>query len=174
MVDITSMSSGCPASANIPINTQYQFFEDKPDLIMIRRTFGFGDVPYPHDVRPFIPRLYPWNGFTQVLHPNAASDALLPDGTCAFGCRLENWNGTWFAIHNPTSGLGMIVQRAPSEYPVALWTDDDGESNTNSSSFLLLHPEGGFTGTVAETEYLCFYDSSTWTPSLTLPTGCQP
>jgi hypothetical protein len=172
-INIASSSSGCAGSTDIPINTQYQFFEDKPDLIMIQRTFEFGDTPYAHDVRPFIPRLYPSDGFTQVLHPNANGDDLVTDTTCDFGCTAESWDGSWFAIHNPITGLGMIVLSEPSAYSIALWLDDDDGSFTNASSVLLLQPAGGFVGTVTETEYLCFYNTS-WTPSLTLPEGCQP
>jgi hypothetical protein len=173
-INIQSTSSGCPGSAGFPINTQYRFFEAQPDLIMIQRAFELGDTSYAHDVRPFIPRLYPSDGFTQVLHPNASGDELVVEGTCDFGCIAESWDGSWFAIHNPATGLGMIVQRVSSSYTSALWLDDDDGSFTNATSFLLLQPDGGFTGTVMETEYLCFYDSATWTPSLTLPDGCQP
>ena len=178
MVDISSISSGCPGSANIPIHTTYQFFSDelRANLIEVQRFFEFGDSYYEHDVRPFIPRLYPLDGFTQVLHPDASGTTLVTQTTegCGYGCLNPDWNGTWFAIHNPDSGLGMIVQHVPSTISAALWLDDDGGSFTNSSSVLLLQPSGGFTGTVTETEYLCFYDSDTWTPSLTLPDGCQP
>lgn len=77
-------------------------------------------------------------------------------------------------MHNPDTGAGMIVRHLPSEQAVALWLDDDGGTDTNATSVLLLQPDGGFTGTVTETEYLCFYDSSIWAPSLSLPAGCQP
>ena len=66
----------------------------------------------------------------------------------------------------------MIVKHNPSSYAASLWVDWDGASNTNSSSVLLKKPVGGFTGEVVETQTFCFYDSSTWTPSLTLPPGC--
>jgi hypothetical protein len=174
-INIESISSGCPGSADIPIQTNYQFFDDEQhaNLIRVERTFEFGETPYAHAVRPFIPRLYPSDGFTQVIHPNADGDALVIDTTCDFGCVAESWNGSWFAIHNPATGLGMIVKHVDTGSPVALWLDDDDGSFTNSSSVLLLQPEGGFTGSVTETEYLCFYDGS-WTPSTTLPEGCQP
>jgi hypothetical protein len=84
---------------------------------------------------------------------------------------VTDWNGTWFAIHNPETGMGMIVYHMPSPYPVALWIDEDGGSYTNSSSVLLLPPQGGFTGTVYENEYLYFYDSSSWVPSIKPPAG---
>ena len=91
---------------------------------------------------------------------------------CEFGCEVTNWDGTWFAVHNPVSGGGMIVRHSFSQYPVALWVDMDGGSATTASSVLLLQPAGGFTGTVVEVESFCLYDSSSWTPSLELPAGC--
>jgi len=175
-ININSKSFGCPGSVNIPVNTRYQFFNNKrrANLIMIRRTFDFGTNSDIHYMRPFITRLYPSDGFTQVLHPDASGRKLMKDTTCDFGCKAATWNGSWFAIHNPATGLGIIVQHRPSSYAVALWLDNDDDSFTNSSSILLLRPSGGFTGTVTETEYLCFYDANLWTPSLTLPLGCQP
>ena len=117
-------------------------------------------------------------GFAQLLHPDSNGENLVvewvTETTCDYGCQLTNWNDTWFAIYDPATGLGMIVQRAPSDYTAGLWMDDDDASFTNSSAFLLLQPAGGFTGSVTETEYLCFFDPNTWTPSLTLPAGCQP
>jgi predicted GH43/DUF377 family glycosyl hydrolase/regulation of enolase protein 1 (concanavalin A-like superfamily) len=174
LIDIGSSSSGCPGSAGIPIHTTYQFPEGKPNLIEVERTFEFGETPYAHDIRPFIPRLYPIVGFSQVIHPNADGTGLVTNVTCGYGCLADEWDGTWFAIHNPGNGLGMIVHRAPSEYSAGLWLDDDSGSYTNASSILLLKPGSGFTGKVTETEHLCFYDSSIWTPSLTLPSECQP
>lgn len=175
-IGIDSISSGCFGSANIPVITDYQFFDSGPvaNRIKVQRQFAFGATPYPHDVRPFIPRLYPQDEFTQVLHPNAAGASLVTETTvgCDFGCTITDWDGTWFAIHNPTTGLGMIVRRGPSAVPAALWVDKDDASFTNSSSVLLLQPPGGFTGDVSETEFLCFYDSSLWAPSTTLPPGC--
>jgi hypothetical protein len=130
--------------------------------------------PFPYDLRAYIPRLYPRDQYSQVIHPNADGTALVPEigNNCEFGCEVTNWNGTWFAVHDPVSGRGMIVRHAFSATPVALWVDMDGGSQTTASGVLLLQPPGGFTGTVAETESLCFYDDSIWKPSLTLPAGC--
>jgi putative spermidine/putrescine transport system substrate-binding protein len=177
-VYINSISSDCPGSASIPVHTEYRAFGGK--RVEVYRVFGFGDDGYAHDVRPFIPRLSLADGYSQVLHPDVDGDTLVIETTdsCDYGCRIDNWNGSWFAIHNPTTGLGMIAQHKPSDYSVALWIDQDGGSNTNASSVLLLQPEGGFKSWVPETEYLCFYDSNVpeggWEPSLTLPDGCQP
>ncbi len=175
-VDVDSTSSGCFGSANVPVTTKYQFWDSgaPANRIKVQRQFAFGPTPYAHDVRPYIPRLYPQDGFTQVLHPNSAGTTLLTETTdgCDFGCLIPDWDGSWFAVHNPATGLGMIVRRGSSSVPAALWVDKDDASFTNSSSMLLLQPAGGFTGTVSETEFLCFYDSTLWTPSTTLPPGC--
>jgi hypothetical protein len=175
-VNVASTSTGCYGSADIPVTTKYQFFDHGPvaNRIKIQRKFDFGSTPYAHDVRPYIPRLYPNDGFTQVLHPDASGTSLVTETTvgCGYGCTVTNWDGSWFAIHDPGTGLGMIVRRAPSAHAVALWLDNDDASFTNSSSVLLLQPSGGFTGKVSETEFLCFYDSSIWTPSTALPPGC--
>jgi hypothetical protein len=174
-VDVASISSGCFGSADVPVTTKYHFFDSGPaaNRIKVQRQFAFGGTPYPHDIRPYIPRLYPRDSFTQVLHPNGTGTSLMTETTvgCDFGCIVTDWDGTWFAIHDPAIGRGMIVKRA-STSPAALWVDQDDASFTNSSSVLLLQPSGGFTGNVTETEFLCFYDSSTWTPSTSLPPGC--
>ncbi|MFZ3210723.1 MAG: Ig-like domain-containing protein, partial [Terriglobales bacterium] len=85
-------------------------------------------------------------------------------------------------MHNPTTLQGVVVKRNPSTDPqgnpivAQLWVDndDDGVTDTNVSSFLLMSPTAGFTGgLVTEVETLCFYNSSIWTPSLTPPAGCS-
>jgi hypothetical protein len=175
-VNVNSISSGCFGSANVPVTTKYQFWDAGvlANRIEVQRQFSFGFTPYTHNIRPYIPRLYPQDEFTQVLHPNSTGSTLLTETTdgCDFGCIVSDWNGRWFAIHNPTTGLGMIVRRRPSPISAALWIDKDEASFTNSSSVLLLQPPRGFRRTVRETEFLCFYDSSLWTPSTTLPRGC--
>jgi hypothetical protein len=174
-VAVQSSSTGCPASAGLDVSTKYQFFDHGPAVnkIKVQRKFSFGSTPFTYNVRPYIPRLYPLDGYTQVLHPDASGTSLLTEDSslCDFGCQVTDWNGDWFAIHNPATGQGMVVRRGSST-PAALWVDQDGASYTNSSSVLLLAPSGGFTGNVSETEFLCFYDSSTWSPSLSTPPGC--
>lgn len=174
-VNVNSISSGCFGSAGVSVTTNYQFYDSGPtaNRIRVQRSFDFGATPYAHDIRPYIPRLYPRDSYTQVLHPNSTGASLVTDTTvgCDFGCINTDWDGSWFAIHDPATGQGMIVKRA-STSPAALWIDQDDSSFTNSSSVLLLQPIGGFTGTVNETAFLCFYNSSIWSPSLSLPAGC--
>jgi hypothetical protein len=174
-VHIDSMSSGCYGSADLPISTKYQFSDSGPtaNRIRVQRKFAFGATPYAHDVRPYIPRLYPRTSYTEVLHPDAPGTSLVTEdpSLCELGCQVTDWDQSWFAIHDPFTGNGEIVRRA-STTPSALWVDQDRASLTNSSSVLLLQPAGGFTGNVTEVEFLCFYNSGIWTPSLTLPPGC--
>lgn len=172
----SASASGCYGALDIPISTTYRFWDHGPaaNRIQVQRKFDFGATPFTLDFRPYIPRLYPLDGYTQVLHPDAAGTTLLTQtpSLCPFGCQVADWNGAWFAMHNPATGQGLIVRHAPSAYAAALWVDEDLASYTNATGVLLVAPAGGFTGTVTEVEFLCFYDSSLWTPSLTLPPGC--
>jgi hypothetical protein len=175
-VSIASAASGCPPqTGGIPVTTKYHLFANGNEVnrILLTRTFSFGTTPFTTDVRPYIPRLYPDWEYRQVIHPDASGTGLVTEDqtACDGGCEVANWNDTWFAVHDPSSGQGMIVRKL-SPYPSALWVDQDGGSATSASSVLLLQPSGGFTGTVTETESLCFYNSDIWTPSLKLPPGC--
>jgi len=177
IVRVDSSSSGCPASLEIPVRTNYRFYDRGPwvNRFRVTRRFSFGRTPLPNNVRAYIPRLYPLSDYTQVLHPDASGASLLTEtsSACPFGCQVNDWNGTWFAIHDPSAGQGIIVRRFPSRrVNVALWVDKDLASNTTSSNVLLLSPPAGFRGNLTEVEYICFYDSSTWSPSLSLPPGC--
>ena len=96
---------------------------------------------------------------------------------CPTGCEITDWNGgneatSWFAIHDSSTGRGIVVKREPSAATAVLWVDWDGGVNSTATSVLLKAPEGGFTGEVTEKQTICFYDATTWSPSLTLPPGC--
>jgi hypothetical protein len=175
-VRIDSAATGCFATSGIPVQTSYRFFANTAGVgrMLVRRRFTFGSTPFVHNFRAYIPRLYPRDEFTDVIHPNAGGSALVTENAadCELGCALTDWNGSWLAIHAPSSGRGLIVRHELSSTPVALWVDLDGGSATTASSVLLLHPPGGFTGTLNEVESLCFYDSTSWTPTLSLPNGC--
>jgi hypothetical protein len=170
-VNIASAANGCaPQTSGIPVATAYQF-PSSGNSFTVQRTFSFGTAPFASDLRPYIPRLFPANQYTNVYYPATNGTlAQANQGSCDLGCELTNWNGSWFAITNWATGHGLIVKRTSPPAAVALWVDQDGGSATSATSVLLLQPPGGFTGTVTEAELLCFYNS--WTPSLTLPAGC--
>ena len=196
-VTINSSSTDCPpSSAGINVETTYSFVNpDDPNTTWfgLQRSFDFTAAAFAHDFRPYMPRLSLNAGYTEVLYPTPGGTlATLSVYDCPYGCtgptvvggavRLKPpWDSSqgWFAIHNPGTLQGVVVKRDPSTDPQGnpitpqLWVDNDGGSNTNVSSFLLISPTGGFTGgLVAEVETLCFYDSSIWTPSLTPPAAC--
>jgi len=172
---IESSAANCFGTSGIPVSTIYRFFDRgaAANRILVTRRFSFR-TPFAFDLRAYIPRLYPRDQYGLVIHPDANGQHLATEigNDCEFGCEVTNWDGTWFAIHGPLSGRGMIVKREFSTQPVALWVDMDGGSQTAASSVLLLAPPGGFVRTVAETESLCFYDSTIWKPSLSLPPSC--
>ena len=172
----SAADSGCFGTSGIPVDTSYRFYDRGAPVnrILVQRRISFGATPFAFDFRPYIPRLYPRSSYTTVVHPDATGTALVTEvgDSCEFGCEVTNWDGSWFAVHDPVTGQGMIDRHGASPYPVALWVDVDGGSFTTASSVLLLQPPGGFTGTVNDTEFLCFYDAAVWTPSLQLPAGC--
>ena len=198
VVTINSRSANCPpSSAGIDVQTTYRFpnpQDPQTNRFEVERVFDFTAAPFVHDFRPYIPRLSISAGFTEVLYP--APNRTLIVGTttnCVSGCTGPQsapgaaplnppWDSTqgWFAIHNPTTLEGVVVSRVPSTVPqgspitAQLWIDADSGSYTDSSSFLLLSPTAGFSGgLITEAETFCFYDSSTWTPSLVPPVGCR-
>jgi len=177
-VDVDAAASGCPGANGIAVETSYGFFGTTPSTgrIQVERRFAFGDTPFAADLRPYIPRLYPLDVFTEVRFPNATGTTLVTrhGSDCGLGCRVIDWNGTWFAIHDPVSGRGMIVRHEGSARPAAIWLDEDGGSYTNATSVALLQTGSGFTGTLVDRQILCFYDSTIWSPSLALPVGCSP
>ncbi len=180
-VQIDSISNGCPpVSAGVPVETTYKFWRNGQPINRMKVTREFDlESAFTLNFRPYIPRLYPIGTFSQVIHPDALGTSLVTENAlaCPFGCLRTNWDGdnadiSWYAVHNPIGGNGVIVRRTPSDAAAELWIDWDGASSTNSSSVILLAPDGGFTGNLSETQFLCFYDSSIWIPSLELPPGC--
>ena len=176
-VAITSSASGCGGTSGIPVATSYQFFPQgvTQNQFLVQRRFSFGSTPFDRTFRPYMPRLYPVSTFATIVYPDAAGTSLVTDDYdgCHSGCIVTDWNGSWFAEVDSSSGLGMIVRHTPSSYRAVLWIDVDGYSATTAAAVALVPPAGGFTGTVVENESLCFFDSRSWTPSLTLPNDCQ-
>jgi len=178
---ISSISRGCKYSLKVHVRTKYQLYNsgDDQDHVWMQRRFAFGTKAFAHDFRLYIPRLYPEDQFWQVLHPDASHTVLETENAdnCGGGCQVTDWDGTWFAIHDPDNFRGMIVNRRASSFAVNLWVDNDMASDTDASSVLALQPAGGFTGSVIEVEKLCFYDSTNWSEQqqqqLQLPLGCD-
>lgn len=174
-VDILSVATGCYGDSGIPVQTRYRFLGGAPTVarIQVERRFEFGVTPFTNDIRPYIPRLSIANDYSQVLYPSITGSLVTRNALdCHFGCPVLDWNGTWFAIHDPSSGRGAVVRHEAASTLADLWIDVDAYSTSTSSSILLRAPTGGFTGTLVDREVVCFYDASIWTPAMAPPAAC--
>ncbi len=183
--EVSSQSSDCNVNLNaaeVPVRTRYRFYDHGPrrNVIRLDRTFSFEDGPFNETIRPYMPRVSLAQGFLQVLYPSTADTlASLSVFECPVGCTVSNWDPSrgWYAIENPATGQGLILQRAENGHSARLWVDWDGASFTNATSFQLVAPQEGFAGEVIEREVICFYDSTIWSAdrrqALALPAGCS-
>lgn len=161
-----------------PVQTTYRFTEG--DQIAVTRRFAFDpDDPTrftQNHLRPYVPRM-PRSPYTHTLWPSDTgfNDSIITSCTLNF-CARPNWAGTWFAQHDPDTGKGLLVLRAPSPVPARLLVDNDTPSVSNSSSVDLI--PAFYDGPITETEYLCFYTDATWPPAereaSKAPSWCGP
>ena len=177
-------SCGNSTTADAPATTTYNVFpagDPNVNEIRISRTIEFSSATPvysgTHGVRGYVARL-PIGTYGTVLYPNAAGTAIntASAAACPGDCEESDWNGQWFADDNG-SGTGMVVFRdSSSTSPVLLAVNYDSDSNSNLTSIVLIQPGAGWKAPVTETEWLCFYDPTTWTAAQrlagTLPTGC--
>ncbi len=123
-----STSKGCaPSSAGVAVTTTYSFDDTSAnkDQFVVQRQFSFGQKPFDHDFRPYIPRFSLALGFTDVLYPAIGGELASMDArNCPYGCTgpfpaqgaapLDaQWDSSqqWYAIHNPATGQGVVVMR---------------------------------------------------------------
>lgn len=146
------------------------------NALRVSRTFTFNKVPalYQDGLRAYVPRL-PW--LTVLVPASSGAVQVYDAGCCAFGSPSIDWNGKWFAVDDGT-GRGLAIIRDKSSTAAAyIWLDNDTISRSNNSAIALRKPAGGWTGTLTETEWLCFYDATTWPATVRaaggLPKGCQ-
>jgi hypothetical protein len=174
-VDILSHATGCYGTSGIPVRTRYALIGGNPAVarIQVERSFEFGTAPFTADLRPYIPRLSLANDYSEVLYPSIAGSLVTRDAmACQYGCPVLDWVGTWFAVHDPRTGRGIVVRHETSSAQADLWVDVDAYSTSTSTSVLLRAPAAGFTGTLVERETLCFYDGAIWVPSTVPPAAC--
>ena len=179
-----TITCGCGnnSQAGAPTTTVYNVFpagDPNVNEVRVSRTIQFSSstpVFNTNGVRGYVARL-PISTYNTVLVPNAAG-TIVPyqASNCASDCEITDWNGQWFADDNG-SGSGMVVFRdSSSTSPAIVAVNNDGSSASNLTSIVLLQPTGGWKAPVTETEWLCFYDPTTWTAAQqaagTLPSGC--
>ena len=179
----TNTSTTC--GTHIPVTTTYAFFGPGPHAneIKIVRKIPFGTHPFVNPsqegLRVYVPRM-PIGTYGQVLYPDS-SHRLVASPVCDNCTPLGSsaWGGRWFA-DNGAANSGLLVLRASTDQPGAeLEIDEDLASGSNNTAIDLPQPAGGWKASITETEYLCFYDTTTWPLShrqvgkaVTLPAGC--
>lgn len=144
----------------------------------VSRTINFtpSTPVYPSPgVRFYMP--YVSSMFFIVLYPST-------DGTikqvevsrCNLVCVVSDWTGQWFADDADGDGGMMVIRDASSTAPAQLVIASEEESQENLTSIALLQPTNGFKAPVTETEWVCFYDGSSWDFQAqragSLPQGC--
>ena len=83
------------------------------------------------------------------------------------------------ALNASGDNSGMLILRDPASVaanPASVTTDNDGSSGSNNSGMTLDRPLANWVVPLTETEYLCFYDATTWPVAerspTRLPDGC--
>lgn len=166
----------------IPVRSRYSFFStnSKRNVIRVERRWEFGPghpvFAGTHGLRAYVPRLAVAT-YDQVVYPKADESALITTSSAGPAFSTD-WNNKWVALNASSTNAGLMILRDPSNTsPARVVTDNDGGSNSNLSGVTLVRPAAtGWTQPLEETEYLCFYDATSWpvaTRSATnLPNGC--
>jgi hypothetical protein len=168
---IVSDPLNCLGYPQLPITTKYERFGGaRASVVRVTRTFGF-DATNPAysgvGLRPYVPRL-PLGTFTYNLRPNRdTSDVTYAQVSgCGDDCLVApgpTWNGRWFANVDTANDYAFVVVRDPASTSDVLMTvNNDGASNSNLSSFVLVQPSGGWKAPVTEVEWFCFEDHVSW------------
>jgi hypothetical protein len=152
---------------------------DLVNAVQVVRTFKFAKhlgMLGNNGLRAYMARL-PISPYHYTLVPDTAGNVQTYDANnCASPCTVTDWNGSWLADDDGTGNGMAIVRASSSTAPAFVGVDSDGYSNSNVSSVVLAQPANGWTKTVVETEYLCFYDPTSWPSSAQaagqLPAGC--
>jgi hypothetical protein len=171
----------------IPVRTRYTFFDEgaSANTVRLERRWSFSPLQEPYAVqgmRAYVPRLSAGT-YNQEIYPKD-DGTLVTEGLCDVcirtGSLANDWNQTWVAINASSTGSGLLILRDPANpSPASVTLDYDGSSGSNNTGITLDRPlPSGWLAPLAETEFLCFYDNTTWPPlersATRLPDGCAP
>jgi hypothetical protein len=149
------------------------------NMMKIKRTFDFDASAQSNtnNLRAYVPRVSV-SIYYDVIYPDStgALQSFNVD-ECSSACEISDWNGKWVA-DDDGNGNGIVLIRDPSStWPAEIAADNDSDSESNLTSILLMRPEAGWSGKLAETEYLCVYDATSWPAANRangeLPEGCR-
>jgi hypothetical protein len=182
-VEVTSSApSNCSGdNPSIPVRTRYTFFESGAGAneVRIERTWSFAANQTSSNpaqgMRAYVPRLNSGT-YGQVMFPKA-DHSLLTEGVSNDSFRTD-WDGSWIALNASSTNAGALLLRDPADTgPAQLVSDYDSSSGSNNSGITLNRPQpDGWLAPVTETEYMCFYDATTWPvegrSATNLPEGC--
>lgn len=181
---ISTKKKGCKGATQVSaLTTSAYSLSSKANTVnsvKIVRTFKFGPTTpifTNTGLRAYMARV-PISVYHYTILPNAAGAITVYDANnCSSPCSVTDWNGTWLAEDDGSGNGVAIVRSASSTNPAFVGIDSDGYSQSNVSSVVLSQPGGGWTAPVKETEYLCFYDPTSWPAASQaagkLPTGCR-
>jgi hypothetical protein len=167
---------------NVPIaSTDYTVYpagDPNQNEFRMSRTINFTSATpiYPSPgVRFYIP--YVSNDFFIVLYPSTGGSIKEVDSSqCILVCEVTDWTGQWFADDADGDGGMLVIRDASSLAPAQLVIAFEEETSENLTAIALLQPTNGFKAPVTETEWVCFYDPSTWSfedqQAGNLPQGC--
>jgi hypothetical protein len=166
----------------VPVRTRYTFFDEgaAANMVRVERRFSFAanqEAYIVQGVRAYVPRL-PIGTYNQEIYPEADGDLAPAAGLCNV-CVVTDWNDSWVALNSAGTNAGMLILRDPGNAsPASVTLDYDGSSASNNTGITLDRPVGSWNQELTETEYLCFYDETTWPPAqrsaTRLPDGCAP
>jgi hypothetical protein len=148
------------------------------NALEVARTFSFVASASAGDMRAYVARVPLQNYPTVVYLDGSGTLQTVSASGCGFNCVITDWNGKWMAEDSGT-GQGIAIFRKPNAaFPAEITVDWDDDSYSNASAITLIQPAGGWSGlTVHETEYLCFYDATSWTAAQRAagvpPAGCS-
>jgi hypothetical protein len=169
-------------ATNVPIaSTDYTVYpagNPNQNEFRISRTINFTSATPLYSspgVRFYMPSVS--QNFFIVIYPSVDGSIKEVDSSqCNLVCVAADWNGQWFSDDADGDGGMMVIRDPSSTAPAELVIAFEEESQENLTSIALLQPTNGFKAPVTETEWVCFYDRTTWPYEAyqpgDLPQGC--
>ena len=172
-------ATACSYTLDMTTRTSYALSTSASmvNALNLTRKFTFSAAPSDGDLRAYVTRVSLAN-YPYVIYPNTSGVLeTVNANSCSFNCLTTDWNGTWMA-DDDGSGTGVAIFRKPNAaFPAQITVDNDSTSVSNASAITLIELAAGWSGSVTETEYVCFYDATSWTAAQRAaskpPAGCK-